>query len=578
MTTMRKLLALPGLLFAFTAIAGIDSVNYDQATGTVQPSTTPLIFPVGSKVGGYPLVTTSNAVLQSGSYPALYSGSAGKVNGATLDTTGAANNNTTFFSTQAANNRFDLNGAAFTQAAALVYAPLKSNNLSDLPSPSTALANLGGIGTSGSSNSLYAGLSGNSAATTDPRMLTNSPLSITYTGAWAYSYPFFLTPPDAVQLSTTNTMTGGTGKWIEGFTYAEPNATVNVGRLTSITFNDLVGVRGNLAPQSLIFCTSYSFPALTTVEGNLTFSAEPMSSLILSTPLLTTVAGNVTFSMMSLSSVDFSSLTTVGGSFSMGTGATFPATLSFLALVRIGTTLTLGPSSQPSALIAPNLTYLGMGMSVNSCAIVSCTLPKLAIIGSSGIQWGGNSFLQTLLMPNLMYCEGVLNITSDSSLSNFSLGTPGTLMEIQGAVVLSSCSLTQASVDGVVSALASLTGSNGTTMWNAGLSIGGGTNASPTASGTSTQAGASFSGSTSTCTVSWSGHGFSTGDLLNVSGITTLTNANGYHLITVDNANQFHFTITSQTATGGGTATVKRYSTTNPLNILVTRGTSITTN
>jgi hypothetical protein len=79
-----------------------------------------------------------------------------------------------------------------------------------------------------------------------------------------------------------------------------------------------------------------------------------------------------------------------------------------------------------------------------------------------------------------------------------------------------------------------------------------------------------------TCTVNWTGHGYATGDVLRISGITTATNANRYARITVVNANQFTYTITSQTATGAGTATVVKAGAS--ANALVTRGVTLTTN
>jgi hypothetical protein len=79
-----------------------------------------------------------------------------------------------------------------------------------------------------------------------------------------------------------------------------------------------------------------------------------------------------------------------------------------------------------------------------------------------------------------------------------------------------------------------------------------------------------------TCTVNWTAHGYATGDVLRVSGITTATNANRYAVITVVNANQFTYAITSQTATGAGTATVVKAAAS--AKALVTRGVTLTTN
>jgi hypothetical protein len=71
-------------------------------------------------------------------------------------------------------------------------------------------------------------------------------------------------------------------------------------------------------------------------------------------------------------------------------------------------------------------------------------------------------------------------------------------------------------------------------------------------------------------------HGYATGDVLRISGITTLTNANRYAVITVVNANQFTYNMTSQTATGAGTATVIKAGAS--AKALVTRFVQLTTN
>jgi len=103
-----------------------------------------------------------------------------------------------------------------------------------------------------------------------------------------------------------------------------------------------------------------------------------------------------------------------------------------------------------------------------------------------------------------------------------------------------------------------------------------GTSSAPSNAGSTTTAGSNFVGTTTTCTVSLTAHGYSTGDVLRVSGVTTLTNANKYAVITVVNADQFTYTITSQTAVGSGTATIVKANAS--AKALVTRGVTLTTN
>ncbi len=121
--------------------------------------------------------------------------------------------------------------------------------------------------------------------------------------------------------------------------------------------------------------------------------------------------------------------------------------------------------------------------------------------------------------------------------------------------------LTQTSVDNCLKLVASLDGTNSTTSYGTGktLIINGGTNASPSTTGTTatTPAGSSFVGVGTTCTATIVSHGLNTGDIITVTGITTLTNANvTAATITRLTANTFTYTIVSQSATGGGTASM----------------------
>ena len=120
-------------------------------------------------------------------------------------------------------------------------------------------------------------------------------------------------------------------------------------------------------------------------------------------------------------------------------------------------------------------------------------------------------------------------------------------------------------------------GSNSTLLYGSGKTLTiTGTSSAPTNLGSTTTAGSSFVGAGTTCTVNWTSHGYATDDVLRISGITTLTNANRYARITVVNANQFTYTITSQTATGAGTATVIKAGAS--AKAIVTRGVTLATN
>ena len=163
-------------------------------------------------------------------------------------------------------------------------------------------------------------------------------------------------------------------------------------------------------------------------------------------------------------------------------------------------------------------------------------------------------------------------------LTTLTLPTLGTWKALSGNVSIASASLNQTSVDNLLSALAYMDGTNNTLAYGSGktVTISAGLSSAPTNLGSITTAGSNFVGSTTTCTVNLTSHGYATGDVLRISGITTLTNANKYAVITVVNANQFTYTITSQTATGAGTATVVKAGAS--AKALVTRGVTLTTN
>lgn len=208
---------------------------------------------------------------------------------------------------------------------------------------------------------------------------------------------------------------------------------------------------------------------------------------------------------------------------------------------------------------------------------------------SQGITVTGCSALTSLSVPNTVICgnSGFL-AGSCTNLVTLTLGTVGVTQAILGPVTATTCKLNQATVDGILTLLVSLDGTGGTTLYPTSqvVNLSGGTSAAPTFTGTTVNppVGATFVGVTTTCTVSWTGHGYSTGDLLTVAGLLTLTNANGTFQITVQNANQFTYTIVSQTGTATGVtgATVKKAGNTTEgfyeKQRLIVRGNTVTTN
>lgn len=280
---------------------------------------------------------------------------------------------------------------------------------------------------------------------------------------------------------------------------------------------------GNFNPNTMASLTTWSFPSLEIVAGN--FQPGTFASLTsFSCPALTTVGGNFAPTTMgSLTTYSFALLTRIGGNYA-------PTTMGVLTTCSIN-----------------SLQYVDGTFSI-------FTMGSLTTASYSGMVRYGS----TITMNSGL-----------GSLANVTLGTIGTLKEVAGATVnLSGQALTQSSVDGILKLLDSLDGTGGTTSFGTGktVTLSGGTNASPTTTGLTTQtsAGSNFSAAGTTCTANVTGHGLTSGDIITVTGITTLTNANvTAAVVTVVNANQFTYPITSQTATGAGTATIRSTTTGN---------------
>jgi len=348
--------------------------------------------------------------------------------------------------------------------------------------------------------------------------------------------------------------------------------------LTTLSFPSLVSVRTNFAPVSMGGLTTLSIPVLSYVGGSFGFSGanalatlsapslsyvhgtfNPASMTALTTisiPELSYVGSFNPSNLNALTALSAPNLASCGGLFSLVNMAAI-TTLSFPSLVSVATTLTL--TSLPS--------------------LTSISLPALASVGNNtgiSITVGGVGALTTMSLPSLATIGGGSTTIAASLLANFTLPTNGTFKNGGTTFTISNAALTQASVDNILQAYASLDGTNGTTSWVNALNVGGGTSAAPSNLGSTTTPGSQFVCAGTTCTVNWTGHGYATGDVLRISGITTATNANRYARITVVNANQFTYTITSQTATGAGTATVVKAGAS--ANALVTRGATLTTN
>ncbi len=423
--------------------------------------------------------------------------------------------------------------------------------------------------------------------------ITGDSLKITYTGAPIVPITITQSAP-LVQTGTAtspgqltlagSTVNGWNCSYTEGF--SNLGSTAWAGRsLLTLSFDDMVfGTTMNMANCPNL--TSLSFPAMTLAS---TFAPNNLQSLTtLSIPLLTATTTNSNFTpaflaslttlsapnyvyaagtfnpnnMAALTTWNFPSLVTVVNGFA-------PSTLASLTNMTCASLVNVGSSFAPTTMAA--LTTFSFPALANIAgAFAPTTMGALTTMSINSLQYVDGAFsistmasLTTASFSGMIrYGSTITCTTGLAALSTVTLGTIGTLHEIAGATVtFSGAALNQTSVDNCLKLLASLDGTGGTTSFGTGktVTLNGGTNASPTTSGTTatTPAGSSFVGVGTTCTATIVSHGLNTGDIITTTGIATLTNANvTAATITRLTANTFTFTIVSQTATGTGTASM----------------------
>jgi hypothetical protein len=370
-----------------------------------------------------------------------------------------------------------------------------------------------------------------------PAYITKSPISISVVGGPAIPFPVLAVVP-AQDVQVNGVLTGtGRGKWVGNLNYYS-----TIAGPTSFAFSDLEGVAGSfLSVFPTTTLTSLSAPNLIYVGGN----AVPFT-------------GTITFSAFDLSKLQF-----VGGSLFYSVGAN--PTLAGITSVNLS-----------------SLVYVQNSLRADFPNATSINLSKLQYVGAQ-FNIGANS-LTSLSLPSLIHLDS--NFTLFGSLiTTLTLPTLGTWKVFNGNFIATTIALNQASVDSLLAHLAYMDGNNGTVLYGTGRSaVITGTSSTPSNLGTVTGiAGSSFVGVGTTCTVNLPNHGYSTGDVLRVSGVLTLTNANIYAGsntagvgITVVNPNQFTYPIASQTATGTGTAKIEKAGAS--AKALVLRGVSLTTN
>jgi hypothetical protein len=359
--------------------------------------------------------------------------------------------------------------------------------------------------------------------------ISPSPISIEIGGA--ITIPTFAMIPSFQVYSNGQLVGTGKGKYIQSFiwypTFGGASTTP-----TTFTFSDLEGCSGD-------FLTSF-----------------PSSTTIVSAPELVYVGGSC---LSAAGSNQYNSLTSI----------------QLPKLVKISGSS--GLSFTSTSLTSVNLDSLvDHAGSLNSTwnALPSLSLPSLKILMGGGTI--GLNTATSINLSSIVFVGGGLGFTAPNC-TTLSLPTLGTWKVLNGNFSATSIAFNQTTVDNILEALAYMDGTNSTLAFSTGRTVSiTGTSSAPTNLGSTTTSGSNFVGAGTTCTVNLTSHGYATDDVLRISGITTLTNANRYARITVVNANQFTYTITSQTATGAGTATIVKAGAS--AKALVTRGVTLTTN
>lgn len=207
-------------------------------------------------------------------------------------------------------------------------------------------------------------------------------------------------------------------------------------------------------------------------------------------------------------------------------------TASYPNLVYVTTVFTFNNSTTITSISAPLLKVLEQGLQISSCSALtsinlnslarcsaitfnsngvnSLSLPSLQSVTSGGITIGAGvtsvSFpalrnvisnsgtaititgpVTALVLPSIITIGGALTASNIPQLTTVTLGSG--LLVVNGNVNFSGCALNQASVDNVLVRLAALDGTNGTVAYSSRtVSLNGGTNATPSATGLAAKA------------------------------------------------------------------------------------------
>lgn len=227
--------------------------------------------------------------------------------------------------------------------------------------------------------------------------------------------------------------------------------------------------------------TSWSMAALVAVFG----SFEPVANALTAVDLSALAqvgtndnSGTLQPQFNSLTTLDLSALVIVGG---VNAGGDFGGQFAALTTVDLSALVTVGGDFDPympalAALALPSAVFIhAFEPSVDS--VTTIDLPALTTIGYT-IE-PASAGLTTLGLPALLTVGGGgVQLSSCPALADFTIYSG--LLSVGGDFIASGIALTQASVDGILEALAALDGTGGTTSYDGHtVDLSGGTSATP---------------------------------------------------------------------------------------------------
>ncbi len=235
---------------------------------------------------------------------------------------------------------------------------------------------------------------------------------------------------------------------------------------------------GGITPAAVPLRTVWSAPQLAKVAG--TFAMNNFGPVnTVNVPVLQEIGGALSMSMNRTETFTFPSLTTTGGIASATNkigGLSFPVLSTCTGAFALqGTSLTI--LSMPSLGLVNSTLFFG-------------TLPLISTISLPSLyRWNGTTTIDSITnlsrlnLPAISSGTGSFSAASNTQLSSVTFGTIGTMKYLSTTVSFSGDALTQASVDNIICNLASLDGTNGTTVWKSTVTLTGGTNSTPSATG-----------------------------------------------------------------------------------------------